>query len=77
MQYLKFSNRIAFDAWLASMDTIKGFDDSGGTETYTLAHPGTDGAFYAPVREADINLIEQTWEAVHDDWPKPIEEDTP
>lgn len=74
MKYLKFTTQEAFETFNNQMNTIKGYDDGKGTHTYTSCSQGTDEMFYAPVREADLPLldeIEQNWECVVDEWPRP------
>ena len=40
------------------MNTLKGFSDGQGTDIYTHAEEGTDGVFYAAIRDKDVALLE-------------------
>jgi hypothetical protein len=78
MKYLKFETQEAFTAFNQAINTIKGYDDGKGTKTYTSCYTGSDGLFYAPVREYGLPLledIEQTWLSIEDTWPMPEAED--
>jgi hypothetical protein len=78
MKYLKFETQEAFTAFNQAINTIKGYDDGKGAETYTLCHEGSDDLFYAPIREKDLIMlenIEQTWLSVENTWPKPESND--
>jgi len=59
MQFITFETQEAFDAWHAEINTLKGFDDGRGTVTYTHAEEGTDGVFYAAIRDKDVALLEE------------------
>ena len=58
MQFITFETQEAFNTWHAEMNRLKGYSDGRGTNTYTSATEGTDGVWYAAIRDKDVDLLE-------------------